>query len=804
MNKLTVLLHMLCMCLLTTNAQVASGGGGGGGGATTPTTPTFTGLVVETPVQPNPTLAPLYAVRIPDLRMTFRAVNANVDVDGLVIQRGGKSVDDVIDGVVLLDENGVQMGGAGYLNSAHQATIQSRFTVTNGAPRTLGIAFNRPRTSNAAHAGMTVDLSLVTVLTKSTVTGIFPIVGTTHTVNEGLVIGSVTASRGLKDPGTSMAVTVGTERYTFSSIRLTAGSAEGCGAYAIVWTQTGTAIESDLKNVVTVVDGVAYPTIVNGNRYLSLIAASGSIQSGFSKEFSIQGDLVSGAGRTADFDIVSRGDVYLVGTTFGYGILPPLGAVSPIPDTSDFTMHEDPWYDASEVTITSGSITIAPSELAQSRNISVNAWGQILGGFKSIVVGEPVTARRLGFNVDLGQEGASDDVDDYTNVEIVDESGRVVAGPIDGSAADSVYTAGAKDGSLVFTDAVTFPVGTHHYFVRGRAGTDLDFNSTVQLSITPSTDFAFVRGTVTDKQVTAAPASAITMAKMTVRGPYLKVSIKSLTLTNIAGARLALMGKMSLDATASSEDIRLVYGTTRLTSENGAVANKIHNLSFYDGSTPVTTGANLVQPQEDGYQKSTFDGTGIIITRGTVKTVRFYADISANATGTYTWSLPDIGGTWVFLATGVESAMVVSVDLGGGESKVHISLGGTVTIRKRADASVSEDAPHRLLTTAIETSVERFYGGQVLYSINVSPVSALGIQRSGDAIAAELIPTLRVNGKTYVGAMIPGKGYFASFDLRQEVLGTSTEAVLEVADSPLPRTGDKIPAPLHHPSPIIP
>src|SRR3989344_6482460 len=347
MNKLTVLLHMLCMCLLTTNAQVASGGGGGGGGATTPTTPTFTGLVVETPVQPNLTLAPLYAVRIPDLRMTFRAVNANVDVDGLVIQRGGKSVDDVIDGVVLLDENGVQMGGAGYLNSAHQATIQSRFTVTNGAPRTLGIAFNRPRTSNAAHAGMTVDLSLVTVLTKSTVTGIFPIVGTTHTVNEGLVIVSVTASRGRKDPGTSMAVTVGTERYTFSSIRLTAGSAEGCGAYAIVWTQTGTAIESDLKNVVTVVDGVAYPTIVNGNRYLSLIAASGSIQSGFSKEFSIQGDLVSGAGRTADFDIVSRGDVYLVGTTFGYGILPPLGAVSPIPDTSDFTMHEDPWYDAS-------------------------------------------------------------------------------------------------------------------------------------------------------------------------------------------------------------------------------------------------------------------------------------------------------------------------------------------------------------------------------------------------------------------------------------------------------------------------
>ncbi len=311
-------------------------------------------VFIQQAPQPSSTLAPLGATWLPFTRVTLLAPNADKTVDGIVVERTSLSVDAVLNEILLLDESGMEIGFGGFLNSNHQATLSGKLALKKGEPRTFTIAANRPSWSNAAHAGMTVDLYVVGFITPLTMSGELPVMGATHTINESLSIGTVVCNRGQMDPGTSLTKNVGTAGYTFSSIRITAGSAEPVRVKAIRWTQTGSAIPSDIMNPKIWVDGVAYEVSVSpdGKSYFASFGSTVTISRGFSKEIRISADIVDGHGRTVDFDIVRRGDLYLEGATYGFGIRPPLAAMAAPADSAQFSMVEDPWYDAAQVTIT--------------------------------------------------------------------------------------------------------------------------------------------------------------------------------------------------------------------------------------------------------------------------------------------------------------------------------------------------------------------------------------------------------------------------------------------------------------------
>ena len=118
------------------------------------------------------------------------APNADRTADGVIVERGGLSVDAVLDKILLLDESGTQIGFGGFLNSNHQVNLLAKLTLKKGEPRTFTIAANRSPWSTAPHAGMTVNLSVVGLITPLTVSGSLPVTGATHIVNEGLLIGS--------------------------------------------------------------------------------------------------------------------------------------------------------------------------------------------------------------------------------------------------------------------------------------------------------------------------------------------------------------------------------------------------------------------------------------------------------------------------------------------------------------------------------------------------------------------------------------------------------------------------------------
>ncbi len=607
------------------------------------------GLTVTVPPQPSPSLAPLGAARIPFTKVTFSAqADGDVTIDGVVVERVGLSVDAVLDSVMLLDEDGMIMGTPRFLNSIHQATIGGSFIVKAGQSRTLTIAGTRPSWGTASHAGMTVGLSLVQANASVPVSGSFPIAGPLQTINEGLRIGSVWLDRGSMDPGGfSPIIQVGTSRFTFSSVRVTAGSTEDVWLKAIRWYQSGSAVPADLANVRTVVDGEVFETSVSadGNYWTSVFGPEGIlIETGFSKEVSIKGDIIGGSGRTVDFDIEQRADLYLEGSMYEFGITAPLGGSVAMPDSSEFSMFDYPWYDASQVTIASGSIQIENSALAPSQDIGVNVGYRTLGGFTATVQGEPISIVRLGFNVTLGGVTGATDVDDITNVSIFDENGAEVAGPFDGIAVDSFQTAGSADGSVVFTDTITFPVGTHSYFIKGKVNTDFPNKATLQFSTTPASDFAIVRGLVTGVNITPSPSASITMNVMTVKSGMLRIALDQsfADKTVIAGAKVAKVGIVVLDATDSGEDIRIITLPLELSGRSvDFSATDLTNCQLYDGATSVTTWSNVKNPSFLGLLNFNFDGTGLIIPKGTVKTLVIRADVRTSATSSFSIDLKE-------------------------------------------------------------------------------------------------------------------------------------------------------------------
>lgn len=668
----------------------------------TPPPATGSALIVGSAAQPTNSIAPLNAARIPFTRFTVTAgSDGDVVMNGVVVERTGLAADSDFTGVLLLDESGAQIGTTKTLNSNHQATIGEAVTIPRGTTKTFTVAANRASSGGGGNVG---SFTVVAINSSAAVSGSLPIVGANHTLNQTLTIGSVTMQRGSNDPGSSQTKEVGTNGYTFSSVRVTAGSAEKVLLKSIRWNQTGSAsASSDLKNVKTVVDGTEYDTIVSadGKYYTTVFPGNGVlIDKGFSKDVSIKGDIVGGSGRTVDFDLAKRTDVYVVGETFGFGIIPPqTGASDPTDDTAAFSSVEDPWYDAAQVTVSAGTMTVSVWTGVSAQNIAVNQNNQTLGGFSVDVKGEPISVASIKFN--LYHVGASANVtyDDVDSVSLVDQNGSVIAGPVD--ATDGGVD--AVNGLVTFTDTVTFPVGVTNLTLKGKLGTDFASNDTIAASTTPSSQWTTVTGQVTGNSITPAPTSALTSPTMTIKAGALTVSVSSVPIaqTVIAGASQFEFARYIVDATASGEDVRLT--TIPLDYSTSGTATDVTNCKLYDGATAVTTGGNVKNPSAVSSTTSfTFDGAGLVVPKGQSKTVSLKCDLRSGASGVYYWGLvatADNGGYTG--ASGVTSGQTIAETFNRSTGQAMTAAsGGSLTV------ALDTNSPGYRIVSAGSTGVE--------------------------------------------------------------------------------------------------
>ncbi len=620
---------------------------------TTPTTPVVTPLgtgltVTKSANQPANSLAPGGAARVPFTKIDLTAsADGAVTVSSVVIERQGIAADTSFTGVVLMNEDGTLIGIEKTLNSNHQASVGTDFTIPAGTTKTVIVGANMDSTSNlSGESGETPSFAVMSVNTSATVHGTFPIVGATHTVNSSLSIGSVSIARGGFDPGAAQTKEVGLTGYTFSSVRFTAGSVEDVTMKSIRWYQSQSASAEDIANIKTIVDGVEYDVVKDGRYYTTIFPSGGLlIKKGFNKDVSIKADIAGGSARLIDFDIDRRTDVHIVGNLYGYGITPPFGspstACSTTGDLAQFCAANNPYYDAAQVTISAGTMNVSTwTAGVPAQNIAVNLAGQPIMGLTFDVKGEAISVASMVFDFTLTGSATALGLSDVTNVTLVDSNGTVLAGPADGSGATD------NSGSITLSDTVTFPVGITRAILKAKLGTDFTTNNTVAASTTPGSTsyFTTVTGQVTGNTITPAPTSALTGPTQTVKAGDLSVTVSSqpTARTVIAGANKFEFSRYILDASQSGEDVRIT--TIPLDYSTSGTATDLTNCQLYDGvavdAPSLTTGSNIVNPSAVGSTTSfTFDGTGLTLPKGTSKTLSLRCNIKTGVTAVYRWGL---------------------------------------------------------------------------------------------------------------------------------------------------------------------
>ncbi|MDD5430702.1 MAG: peptidoglycan-binding domain-containing protein, partial [Candidatus Pacebacteria bacterium] len=619
-----------------TKAKMVSLAGGATTTTTTGTTTTTTTtsssngtLTVSAGVQPVSSLAPASSSNVPFTKVVLTATGGAVTVNSLTVERQGLAADAVFSSVVLLDENGNQIGLTKTLNANHQASIGEAFTIAAGSSRTLTIAANRAA-YNGTYNGMTVSLALVGISATPSITLASNITGATHTVNETLTIGSVSVARGPLDPGAGQTKEVGTTGYTFSSLKITAGSAEKVYLKSIRWNQTGSVGSADLANLKTYVDGVAYDSTISsdGKYYLTNFGTALLIDKGGYKEVSIKGDIVGGSARTIDFDVAKRTDIVVVGETYGYGILAAFGSgTTTTLDDGEIMTADDPYYDAYQAEVSAGTMTVSTWNGVAAQNIALNLADQPIGGWTASVKGEPISVASLVFAIYT----PNDTTAEVDMVKLVKEDGTVVAGPVD-------PTGTGTTGTITFTDTITFPVGTTNLKLLAKMSTDIGNGHTINASTSPQTQWTSATGQTTGKTITIAPNSMLAGQTMTVKGPALTISVSSVPIAQtVIGGNTTEFARYILDTSASGEDIRLVSLPIAY-DQTGGAATDVSNCQLYDGTASLTTGSNVKNPTAVSSSTAfTFDGTGLVISKGSSKTLTLKCDLKAAAAGTYYW-----------------------------------------------------------------------------------------------------------------------------------------------------------------------
>ena len=642
-----------------------------GGGVVTPTGP---GITIAAAAQPANSLAPKSAARVPFTTFTLtNNTSSAVTVNGITIQRTGLAQDAVFSGLVLVDQNGLQVGTSKTLNSNHQAVVGDTFTLNAGESKTYTVAGNMAA-DQTSYSGQVVSVSVIGVNTSVPVTGSLPITGAQQTVNNTLTLGSVSTSTSAFDPQSTQTKNIGDTRVKFSGIKFTAGSTEDLKLYSIRWRQVGTASSVDLANVETVVDDVAYPTNVSidGKYYTTSFPGGLLIEKGFSKDMHVRGDIVgtNSASRTVDFDIDKVTDVYFVGQTYGYGVAP----------SGTF----QPWYGGFATTINAGTVTtIGKANEVPAQNIAPNVANQPLGGFVADIKGEPISAAQMIFQFNYSSGAASSNL--LTNVSLVDEDGKVVAGPVDG-----VVTVLSQQ-KVTFSDSVTFPTGRHIYTLKGKVPTSVANNVTITASTTPSSDWTTITGQTSGNTITIS-TGVFAMNTMTVKTATLAITMSTTPTSQTvpAGRQGLTMANVKIDASQSGEDVRMSSIPIELTVVTGVVGD-ITSCQLFDGSTALNTGSNVPTNAASGTHTTfTFDNSKII-PKGAILTLALKCNVSSNATtgATYVWSLDS---TDTFTATGASGSSVTP--------SVTTGDSGTFTIGA-ATLSIATDPSSPAYTLAV-------------------------------------------------------------------------------------------------------
>ncbi|MHB9019341.1 MAG: beta strand repeat-containing protein [Minisyncoccota bacterium] len=760
--------------LATMSSAVSTGTGSVSTG--TGTVVTGSGMSVTLGTQSSSTVAPKNASRVPFTVITLVAGSSDVTVNSITVERTGIAQNAAFDGVGLVDETGMQIGISKTLNSLNQASVGDPFVVKAGQSKTVTVIGNMAA-SLASYDGQVASLKVVSVNTanNAAVAGL-PLTGASLRLVENMTLGTATVAVSSYDPNSALSKEIGTTDLKLAGIRVTAGSAERVKLMSVKFYQSGSSGSSDLANVKVVVDGTSYATTVSTDgKYYSAVFGNGLlIDKGLSKDLYIQGDIVgtSASSRTIKFDISKRTDLYMVGETYGYGIIAPIGSGTAATNSSEFTAGT-PWFDGSTVTITGGSATsITKSSTVAAQNIAVNVPDQVLGGFDTDMKGEPISVQQMVFHIATSSGSGAGLL---TNVSLFDKNGAVIAGPVDAvRESDTIQ-------KVTFSDTVTLPIGKSTFTLKGKVASTVGNGTQFITSTNPSSDWTNMTGQTTGNTVTLTNGN-FAMNAMTVKAAALAFYASSnlANQTIVSGINGVTFANYQLDASQSGEDVRL--SSIKLSLAASGTPSHLTNCQLFDGVTALNTGSGVINVVGDtsaagqtATSTVTFD-SALVVAKGTVKTLAWKCNISALAVSqdNFAWRVTATGNAD---ATGVTSGNTVS-PIGA------LSTSGTFTIGS-ASLALAADAASPSYTVVQAGSTGVVIGLAKLTAtnedMNVNEI-ALSLANTASSSSADLVGGVSIyDGSTLVGSVsFSGASTLASTSVTGLKVTKNTDKVLTV------------------------
>jgi hypothetical protein len=551
------------------------------------------------------------ALAIPFTKVTFTASpDGDAVIDSMTVTRTGLSQNGNFSDIILLGANGRQTGNEKSLTSNDTAVFNDDLTIPAGTSKSYTIAANMAAVANI-NQGEVARLELTSLALKgsTSVVGSLPVAGNPMTMNNSITIGTNTVTNGSGNP-TAATKEVGTNNYVLAGIKLSANSTEEQTVESILFTNNGTAGDSDVANLKLIVDGATIATAsqaTNKEIFFDLSASPVKLGKGLNKEFEVRGDIVGGSGRTVILDIEDKSHIRIKGKTYGFFINPTYPHTDPVVDNSSSG------YNA-VTTISTGKLSVSKSSLANT-DVPEGATQVVLGAFNLRGQGEDVSVTRLGILVRIvGTEpsttGAVATTSDVTNVTVYDNNGTAVAGPVDPVFKfSSVLT---SSGVATSTDTFTVPPGDNVYTVKGDLSTDFQASDTIRLEITAGSNIT-AKGVTTNNTITATPSTAVTADTMTVKAGALAVSTSAdpTAQTVVAGTQNFLFANVVLDATDSGEDVKVTQIKIDQATGAAAIATDVREVQLYD--TSKTSESNCTAAYGSSAQWNAF-GCGLLPT----------------------------------------------------------------------------------------------------------------------------------------------------------------------------------------------
>ena len=607
-------------------------------------------LVVAAAAQPADSLAPANAARVPFTRFTLTAGSSDVNVNEVVVELSGLASRASFDKVVLLDEDGMQVGDEESIKSDRRATFNSGFVVKAGTTETFTVAANMNGTSGTddvdEHAGEVASFAVVSIDANKDVEGTLPISGAQHTINATLSVAALGASY----DSVSTTANVNDENTRLARITFTANNEDTLIKKVRLYNRGNAKLNEALDNIVIRFDGSDYDAEVDGD-YLVVDFGSGVLlEEGDSETLEVKADVVGGTNDTIQFEIKDVADVIAVGNDYGYG--------------AKVTTSGTPVT----VTIQSGSVNVTTdTSFDNNAKVAAGTNEAPLAGFKVDVDGEDITAD-VAVVITSASVPAGTSVDniEVQNMAIYKDGVRV------SDLEDAVFSTINSNVTVTFTD-VPFEHSTNPvaYVIKGNIDKDAPDAMTYTVNTVTLSNMETVSGENISGTAATTPNHSVEVA-----GTELTMRVSNPDETNVTpDTEEVVIAEIEFDAEDSGDDVRVTEVNLTSNSTFLSATKYANNCQLYVGTDRIS---NDKEDFTADNQAGTWD-TDFVVSKGERATVMVKCDLGSFANGdTMGFDTPS------FDATGEVTGTKYNNQAGTGSAAVNITM-GSVTLDETTD-----------------------------------------------------------------------------------------------------------------------